>query len=140
MTVGKGDTVTVEYEGSLDNGIVFDSTSGREPLKFKVGENQVIPGFEAAIIGMDVDQEKTFRLEASDAYGDRNPDLLRDVPKQQLPPEVTEGMTVIAELENGHQVPVKIEKVGKESATIDLNHPLAGKDLNFKVKVVSSKK
>ncbi len=135
MSVKKGDTVKVEYEGTFDDGSVFDTTSGREPLAFQVGAGQVIPGFEKAVIGMAEGEEKDVRLESSDAYGDHNPELIQEMPRGSLPDEVQEGTILAATLEDGMQMPVKVVDVSDERVKVDLNHPLAGKALNFKVKV-----
>lgn len=137
MPVKNGDKVKVEYEGKLDDGTVFDSSEKcGEPLEFEVGSGQIIPGFEEAIMGMENGEEKEFKLESSDAYGSRNPQLIQKVPKNQLPPEVMPGMMLMVGLPNGVQVPVKITEVTDEWVTIDMNHPLAGENLNFKIKIV----
>ncbi len=130
----------VEYTGKLDDGTVFDSSeSHKEPLQFQVGAGQVIPGFENAMVGMKEGEEKEIKLLAKEAYGEYNPQLIRKVPRSNLPkegPEPKSGMILMAGLPNGMQVPVKIVAVDAESVSIDLNHPLAGKSLNFKIKIV----
>jgi FKBP-type peptidyl-prolyl cis-trans isomerase 2 len=139
MTVKKGDTVKVHYTGSLEDGTVFDSSESHgTPLEFQVGAGQVIPGFENAMVGMKKDEEKEIKLSVSEAYGEYNPQMVRKVPKAQLPKdqEPKVGMILIVGLPNGMQVPVKIVAVDAESVSIDLNHPLAGKALNFKIKIV----
>jgi FKBP-type peptidyl-prolyl cis-trans isomerase 2 len=138
MTIKKGDKVKVEYEGKLEDGTVFDSTEkhGGEPLEFEVGGGQMIPGFDKAVEGMDKGQEKDIKLEPSDAYGDHNPALIKDIPKENVPENVTVGAILGMNLPNGQQIPAKVIKMGDKSVTIDLNHPLAGKKLQFHVKVV----
>lgn len=139
MPVKKGDKVKVEYEGSLDDGTVFDSSKRQgEPIEFEVGAGQVLPGFESAVMGMEEGEEKEFKLEPSEAYGDHNPEMVKEVPKEQVPieDEPRAGMMLLATLPNGTQIPAIIVGVTEESVTIDLNHPLAGKVLNFKIKVV----
>jgi len=139
MKIKEGSKVKVEYEGKLENGEVFDSSEKHgKPLEFEVGAKQMIPGFEKAIVGMEKGEEKEFTLESKDAYGDPNPQLVKSVPKEQLPkepvPEV--GMILGITLPNGAQFPAKIVEVGDKEVKIDMNHPLAGKKLTFKVKIV----
>ncbi len=139
IVVKTGDTVQVEYTGTLEDGIVFDSSAQHgKLLEFQIGARQVIPGFENAAIGMKKGEEKDVKLPMSDAYGEYNPNLIRKVPKNQIPkgPEPKPGMVMMVGLPNGMQVPVKIVEVTDEFVSIDLNHPLAGKSLNFKIKIV----
>lgn len=137
MPIKNGDKVKVEYKGTLDDGTVFDSSEKHgEPLEFEIGAGQIIPGFEDAIMGMENGDEKEFKLEASEAYGDRNPQLVQKIPRDQMPKEVERGMVLVVGLPNGAQIPVKVTEVTDEWVTIDLNHPLAGENLNFKIKIV----
>ncbi len=140
MTVKKGDTVKVEYVGTLEDGEVFDSTEkhGGEPLEFTAGAGQMIKGFDDAVIGMKKGEEKSITLKPSDAYGDHNPQLIREVPKANLPPDVDvkPGMVLGMMLPNGHQFPAKVVRVTDKGASVDLNHPLAGKTLSFRLKIV----
>ena len=137
-TVKEGDLVTVHYTGTLENGEVFDSSEGKEPLNFQVGSGMVIQGFNDAIVGMAEGEEKEFTLSPEQAYGYRDERLVKDVPKQMLggkfEPEV--GMMLAIQMEDGSRVPAMITEVKDDSIIIDLNPPLAGKTLNFKVKVV----
>ena len=136
--IKQGDKVKVEYTGKLEDGTVFDTSEGREPLQFEVGAKQVIPGFEKAIEGMKKDDEKTFTLKADEAYGEPKPELSQEIPKDKLPkePEPKEGMMLSVGTPDGRQMPARIAKVSEDKVTIDLNHPLAGKELTFEVKVV----
>lgn len=139
MKIKEGNKVKVEYEGKLENGEVFDSSEKHgKPLEFEVGKKQMIPGFEKAVIGMEKGQEKEFTLESKDAYGDPNPQLVKSVPREQLPkdqePQV--GMILGITLPNGAQFPAKIIEVGDKEIKLDMNHPLAGKKLTFKIKIV----
>jgi FKBP-type peptidyl-prolyl cis-trans isomerase 2 len=139
MTIKEGSKVKVEYKGTLDDGTVFDDSSKiGKPLEFEIGAKQVIPGFERALIGMKKGEEKDIKLTPADAYGEQNPQLVKKVPREQLPkePELKAGMMLAVGLPNGAQVPARITEVGEKEVTIDLNHPLAGKNLNFHVKVV----
>ncbi|RLE46295.1 peptidylprolyl isomerase [Candidatus Woesearchaeota archaeon] len=139
MPVKKGDKIKVEYEGRLEDGTVFDSSKTHgAPLEFEVGGRKVIKGFDDGVIGMELNEEKEIRIEPKDAYGDRNPELIKKVPKDQLPKEheLKPGMMLLMGMPNGAQLPVTITEVGDKEVTLDLNHPLAGKTLIFKVKVV----
>lgn len=139
MLVKDKDKVKVEYTGTLDNGEVFDSTEKHgQPLEFEVGSGQLIKGFNDAVIGMEVGDEKEIHLESTDAYGDPNPEMLKKVPRDKLPkePEPKVGMMLAMALQNGMQVPAKIVEINDAEVTIDLNHPLAGNALNFKIKLL----
>ncbi|MBS3802727.1 MAG: peptidylprolyl isomerase [Candidatus Thermoplasmatota archaeon] len=137
--VQEGDTITVEYTGRLEDGTVFDSSDKHEePLEFTVGEGKIIQGFDKAVIGMEVGEEKEITLPPEDAYGQHNPELVRDLPRNVFPEdqELQPGMVFMMALQDGRQVPVRIAKVAEEQVTVDLNSPLAGKTLNFTIKVV----
>jgi FKBP-type peptidyl-prolyl cis-trans isomerase 2 len=139
MPVENGNKIKIEYKGTLDDGSVFDSSEAHgEPLEFEVGAEQVIPGFEQAVVGMEEGEEKTFKLEPCDAYGEHNPQLVKSVPRDKMPldEEPEAGMMLITELPNGAKIPAVITEVTAEEVTIDLNHPLAGKALTFEIKVV----
>jgi len=139
MPVKKGDKVKVEYEGKLDDGTVFDSSERHsKPLEFEVGAGKVLPKFENALIGMEKGEEKEIKLEPAEAYGDTNPQLIKEIPRDRLPTdkEIKPGMMLAIGLPDGRQVPARIIEVGDKEVTLDLNHPLAGKNLNFKIKIV----
>ena len=136
-----GDKVKVEYHGTLEDGTVFDSSTHGDhshPIEFQLGSKQVIPGFENAMIGMENREEKEIKLLPSEAYGDHNPELVKKLPRDRLPPEIQpkEGMILVLNAPNGIQIPTKIVKVEDSIVTIDLNHPLAGKTLKFKIKLL----
>jgi FKBP-type peptidyl-prolyl cis-trans isomerase 2 len=138
LPVKQGDKVKVEYEGTLEDGSVFDSTENHgEPLEFEIGSGQIIEGFEESIKGMEEGEEKQFQLQPSEAYGEPRDDLTRDVPKEQVPDdqEITPGMMLLVTLPDESQIPAEVLEVTEEKVTLDLNHPLAGKVLNFKVKI-----
>jgi FKBP-type peptidyl-prolyl cis-trans isomerase 2 len=135
MKVEKGKTVKIEYEGKLDDGTVFDSNVGKEPLEVTAGVGQLIKGFDAQLIDMEPGQEKDFKLEPADAYGDVNDQLVKEVPKDKIPPEAKVGTMLALSTPDGMKIPATITKMEGESVTIDMNHPLAGKSLNFHIKV-----
>ncbi|MFH1054331.1 MAG: peptidylprolyl isomerase [Candidatus Woesearchaeota archaeon] len=137
--VEDGDKVKIEYTGTLDDGTVFDSSENHDkPLEFEIGAKQVIPGFEQAIIGMKKREEKEIKLKPEEAYGDVNPQLVKELPRDQLPKEQEPkaGMVIAIGLPDGRQIPARITDVTDTIVKIDLNHPLAGKNLTFKVKLI----
>lgn len=137
-TVKKGDTIKVDYEGSLEDGTIFDASQNHgQQLEFEVGSGQLIKGFDEAVVGMKVGQEKKVDIDPENAYGPRNPEMLKEIPREQLPKdqEPKVGMGMVIGLPNGSKFPATIAKVSDKTVTLDLNHPLAGKKLTFKIKV-----
>lgn len=134
----KGDVVQVHYTGRLEDGTVFDSSDGREPLSFTLGEGNVIEGFEDAVLGMTPGDTTTTQIPAEQAYGAHRPDLVVQVQKDQISggvePEI--GQQLQLHLQNGQQVPVVVTEVADGTVTIDANHPLAGKKLIFDIELV----
>ena len=123
MPIKEGDTVKVEYTGTFDDGTVFDSSESHgQPLVFEVGSNQVIEGFDRAVIGMEKGREKNVRIEAKDAYGEPDPSLISKVPASELPSdaELKPGMTLLATTPEGDNVPVRIGKIEGNSGTIGM--------------------
>ena len=131
-----GDKVKIHYTGTLNDGTVFDSSEGIGPLEFTIGENQVIPGFENGIKEMKFNEEKTIKINAKEAYGERDERMVVSIPRDKFPPEVEVGGTLILKGPNGERLPAAVKEIKDDAVLIDLNHPLSGKDLNFKVKVV----
>lgn len=141
MTIKQGDKVSVDYEGKFDSGEVFDSSTHGDhshPIEFVVGEHHVIKGFEDAVVGMKINQEKEIVINPEEAYGERREELVKEFDRKNIPlqEEPKEGMILGFNAPNGQQFPATITKVTKDKITFDLNHPLAGKRLNFKIKVV----
>jgi peptidylprolyl isomerase len=134
-----GDTVKIHYTGTLDDGSEFDSSSGRDPLEFTVGSGQVIPGFDKAVEGMAVGDQKKVRIEAEDAYGEPSDQMIQEVPKSALPDDLEpkEGMGLQAKGQDGRVINLTVTEVSDETITVDGNHPLAGKPLNFDIELVS---
>ena len=140
MPIKNGDKVTVDYTGTFEDGTVFDSSEkSGQPLVFEIGSKQVIKGFENALLGMEKGEEKEIKLEPAEAYGNYNPALIKKIPRDKLPKdqELKPGMMLLMGLPEGGQIPVKITEIADAEVTIDLNHPLVGKALNFKLKVVN---
>mgnify|MGYP000580738596 CR=1 FL=1 len=138
MVVNIGDRIKVQYTGKLDDGTVFDKTKIGEPLEFVVGSGQIIPGFEKAVVGMKLNEEKEITVKPEEAYGKRDETLVREFPKSSLPKDFKpkKGMMIRLQGQSGRPIPGTIVDVKKNSITIDLNHPLAGKNLTFDIKVV----
>lgn len=131
--VQPGDIVTVHYVGKLDDGEVFDSSRETgEPFSFRAGVGEVIEGFDKAVLGLSVGEKKTFRLEPEEAYGERDEDLIIQVPAQGAP----EGLEVGDRVRLG-QTPATVVGVTEEVITLDANHPLAGEALTFEVELIS---
>jgi peptidylprolyl isomerase len=133
-----GNKVKVEYVGKLDDGSVFDSSEDHgKPLEFEVGSGHVIKGFDDAIVGMNEGDEKEFTIQPAEAYGQHDPTLVQNVPREVFPQEadLTAGLLFEAGLPTGEKVPAMITAVDEGIVTVDLNHPLAGKTLNFRIKL-----
>jgi FKBP-type peptidyl-prolyl cis-trans isomerase 2 len=137
-TAEKGSTVKVHYTGKLEDGTIFDSSKERAPLEFTIGEGTVIPGFEAAVIGMQTGESKSATVPPEDAYGERRSDRLLTVDLEQLPddldPEV--GQQLELKQPDGRKVPVTVARVSDSHVTLDANHPLAGRELAFEMELV----
>lgn len=139
MTVKKGDKVKIEYTGTLDDGTVFDSSEKHgKPLEIEVGAGMIIKGLDAALMGMKKGQEKEITIKPEEAYGEPNPKLERNVPLDKIPkdPPPRPGMVLVMQTQDGKKFPAMIKDVTTTEVTIDLNHPLAGKTLHFKIKIV----
>jgi peptidylprolyl isomerase len=136
--VENGLFVSVHYTGTLDNGKVFDSSEGRQPLEFQVGAGQLINGFEKAVMGMAVNEKKEFTLRPEEAYGHRDEDQIHQFPVSDIPagmdPQV--GQTIALSTPEGQNIPAVITALDDENLTFDLNHPLAGQSLTFAIEVV----
>jgi len=138
-TVENGNTVSVHYTGTLNDGTQFDSSRGRDPLSFLVGDGQVIPGFDNAVVGMTVGESKTFTIPADEAYGQKNEEAIQEVSKARFPDgyDAQVGSTVTGQNEIGQNFQARVIAEAEETVTLDFNHPLAGQDLTFDVELVS---
>ena len=136
--VASGNTVRVHYTGTLGDGTQFDSSAGRDPLEFALGGGQVIPGFDAAVTGMSVGDEKTVTIEPDDAYGERHEQLVQQVPRNTLPDSIDPaiGMQLQSQSPDGQVMNLVIVEVEEESITLDANHPLSGHALTFDIELV----
>ena len=134
--IKNGSTVDVHYVGKLSDGVVFDSSEGREPLQFQVGSGQIIPGFEESLIGKKVGDKVTVTIQLEFAYGAIREDLMVKVPLDKMPGEVEVGQSLHAVGANGQLIPVTVKEVNEDHVVIDGNHPLAGKELTFDIEVI----
>ncbi len=136
--IKNGQKVIIHYTGTLDNGTRFDSSVGRDPLEFVMGEGMVIPGFEKGVADMAVGERKSIHIPAAEAYGERREELVMKFERSQLPdgldPQV--GMGLHMQGPQGQVVPATITEVDEASVTIDANHQLAGENLNFELELV----
>lgn len=137
--VKSGDAVQIHYTGTLNDGTVFDSSEGRDPLAFTVGSGQIIPGLDKALPGMKVGDKKDVPVPAAEAYGEHNPEGVLEVPRSDIPAEIPLEVGLMLEMRNpqGQAMPVTVTAVSEEQVTLDANHRLAGKDLNFAIELVA---
>jgi peptidylprolyl isomerase len=133
-----GDTVRINYTGKLTDGTVFDSSEGRDPLEFKIGENTIIPTLETAVVGMNISDKATVEITAENAYGPHQPEAIQTVERDQIPAEVelTVGAQLQATAPDGQVMVLTVAAVEDTTVTLDGNHPLAGQDLIFDIELV----
>ncbi len=139
MTQAKsGDTVRIHYTGTLDDGTQFDSSAGREPLEFALGGGQVIPGFDSAVDGMAVGENKTVTIAPEQAYGPRHEQLVQQVSRDALPDDMEPavGMHLQSQSPDGQVMNLVVTEVADDSITVDANHPLSGQALTFDIELV----
>lgn len=134
----KGDKVKIHYKGSLDDGTVFDSSEGKQPLEFEVGDGSVIPGFDTAVEGMEIKEEKKINIPFAEAYGPVRTELIVQVDKSNFPENITPeiGQKLSLRQPDGNPINVTITEISEEKVTLDANHPLAGQNLNFEISLV----
>ena len=130
--------VKVHYTGKLASGEVFDTSDGKEPIEFTLGQGQLIPGFEKGLIDMKLNEKKTINMTKDDAYGEVNETLIQEVKKTDLPQDMEPkvGMGLVSKSPDGQEINLMVVEVKEETIVIDGNHPLAGRDLVFDLEVV----
>ncbi len=135
----KGDKVQVNYKGYLEDGTIFDSSEGKDPLDVTLGTGKVIPGFEAALTGMEVGEKKTVNIPMEQAYGVHNAEMVMQIPKEQIPPDLKPeiGQKLQVGGPNGEAMMVEVIDLTDEFIILDANPPLAGKDLTFDLELVA---
>jgi peptidylprolyl isomerase len=136
--VENGKFVSVNYKGTLENGDIFDTTEGCQPMELQMGSGQVIKGFEDAILGMSLNDKKVFTLDPEDAYGHRLEDYVQTIPRKEMPADMKleQGDFIGIQTPDGRQIPAKIKQLDDDKMVLDLNHPLAGMALTFEIEVV----
>jgi len=138
----QGDTVRINYTGAFTDGATFDSSEGREPLEFRLGAGEIIPGVDAAVTGMSVGETKQVVIAPAEGYGDRDESRVQEVPRAQLPDDIPTdpGTQLAMQTPEGQTLPVTVMKADAETVTLDANHPLAGRDLVFDLELVEIRK
>ena len=134
----RGDRVRVHYTGRLDDGTIFDSSAGKEPLQFTIGSGQVIAGFDEAVLGMTPGQSKVVLIPVDKAYGARNEEMVITAPLTHVPPDLNPELGMRLEMggANGELIRVVVTEISDSHITLDANPPLAGKDLTFEIELV----
>ncbi|MCI2395324.1 peptidylprolyl isomerase [Aliiroseovarius sediminis] len=137
--VTSGATVRIHYTGTLEDGTVFDSSDGRDPLEFTVGSGMIIPGLDKALPGMSVGEQKKVTIAPEEAYGPRQDEALLEVPRSDIPADIPleVGLQLQMTGQQGQPIPVTVTELSDESVTLDANHALAGRTLIFDFEVVS---
>jgi FKBP-type peptidyl-prolyl cis-trans isomerase 2 len=139
--VKENNTIKVNYTGKLSNGQIFDTSEGKEPIEFVLGQGRLIPGFEKGLIDMKLNEKKTIEIAKDQAYGDVNDNLIQEIKRTELPQDMEPkvGMGLVSKSPDGKEINLMVVEVKDESIVIDGNHPLAGHDLIFDVEVVEIK-
>ncbi|MFD2528638.1 MULTISPECIES: peptidylprolyl isomerase [Polaribacter] len=139
MQVKENNTVKVHYTGKLTDGQIFDTSEGKEPIEFTLGQGRLIPGFEKGLLNMKLNEKKTLNIAKEDAYGEVNEQLIQEVAKKDLPQDMEPqvGMGLVSKAPDGSEMNLMVVEVKEEAIVIDGNHPLAGRDLVFDIEVVA---
>ena len=134
----KDDTVKVHYTGKLDDGTVFDTSSNREPIEFKIGGGKIIDGFEQALLGMKVGDSTTVNIPSDKAYGEYKEEMMLEIGRDQLPPDLDPevGQKLQLTQADDKMIIVTVTELSESKVTLDANHPLAGQNLNFEIELV----
>src|SRR5690554_6421106 len=134
----KGNRVKVHYTGKLQDGTIFDTSVEREPLEVTIGDGNMIKGFDKAVEGMEKGATVIANIPPSEAYGERKADMMVEVPKAEVPPNINPvvGQQLSIQQTNGQTMPVVVADVTDDKIVLDANHPLAGKDLTFEISLV----
>lgn len=133
-----GDSVKVNYTGKLDDGSIFDSSDGGDPLEFTIGTGQILPKFEEAVVGMEPGEKTTTAIKAEDAYGAHRPEMVFEVERTNFPEDVSLKLGDRFQIPqpDGEVISVTVVSVTETKVSLDANHPMAGKDLNFEIELV----
>ena len=138
--IKSGDTIAVDYTGKFENGDVFDSSEGRQPLTFTVDTGMLIKGFDQAVIGMKKGESKTVTIPPEMGYGPRDEEAMDEIPRAQFPQDMslTEGLELQLQNPAGQPVPARIASINETNVTMDVNHFLAGKTLVFDISIAET--
>jgi len=135
-----GSTVSIEYTLKLDDGSTADTNVGGEPLTYVHGEQQILPALEAQLAGMKAEETREVTLSAAEGYGPVREEGFQEVPLEMIPEDAREpGSRLVGQNQQGQPIHAQVKEVGEETAVLDLNHPLAGQNLHFDVKVLEIK-
>jgi peptidylprolyl isomerase len=135
-----GDIVSLHYKGTLNDGTIFDSSEGREPLEFEVGSGMVIKGFDDGVMGMAVGEKKAIHIGVDEAYGPSNEQMIFKFDKAGIPGDIPMEIGGTLNMHDGQQaIPVVIKEIAEDYVLMDANHPLAGQELNFDLEIVAIK-
>lgn len=136
--IKNGDTIRVHYTGKLEDGTEFDSSLGRDPLEFTIGSGKLIPGFEKGVVGMETGEKKTITLPPKEAYGEKRPELIVEMEKNNLPDDISPevGLQLQISQTDGNPIIVTITAVSDDKITLDANPPLAGQKLIFEIELL----
>jgi peptidylprolyl isomerase len=138
--VKSGDKVAIHYKGTLNDGTLFDSSEGREPLEFQVGSGMVIKGFDEGVMGMQVGEKKSIHISVEDAYGPASEEMIFNFDRADIPADIPLNVGETLNMHDGQRaVPVIIREVTESYVRLDANHPLAGQELNFELELVAIK-
>ncbi len=137
MRVGPNTTIAIDYTVRLESGEVVDSTEGQKPLVFHFGREEIIPGLERELTGLEPGDHRELVLGPDDAYGPRLPEAVQTVPLDRFPEDLqpVPGMQLLVRGSQGNQIPATVRDVSDGNAELDFNHPLAGERLSFSVEV-----
>jgi len=138
MTIKKGSKVAFNYTLTVDGNVV-DSSEEKEPLKYTHGEGRILPGLSGQMEGMEQGDRKQIKLQPQDGYGEVNPDAFKEISRSDLPEDIEPQVDMMLQMQvaDGRVMPVRVSEVKKDSIVLDLNHPLAGKSLEFDIQIVS---
>jgi FKBP-type peptidyl-prolyl cis-trans isomerase SlyD len=134
--IQEGSIVTIEYTLTDDAGAVIDSSAGKEPMTYIQGAGQIVPGLERALNGLKIGDQKKVRVQPEEGYGLPDEKAFREIPKESIPPDAQKiGAMLMTKSADGRMIPIRVHKVTDTTVVVDFNHPLAGKTLNFDVKI-----
>lgn len=140
MPIKKGDEVKLHLSGKLKNGKVFATTESKEPVEFTAGAGEILPGIDEAVIGMEKNEEKEITVPPEKGFGERKEELVMNVAKDKFKEKKLEaGQRISVQTQQGRTRSAQVRKIGKDTVTLDLNHPLSGKETMFRIKVVDIK-